>query len=99
MFMNEFFKEEFKIGDSTKVRITRYNTIEESYYVNDQLHREDGPAYTIYERYSGKIVRQIYYINGKTHRRNGPAIICYDEKGFIVAQAYYFNDEKVGERL
>jgi hypothetical protein len=38
------------------------------WFLNDRLHREDGPAI---EYYSG---RKDWYINGKYHRKDGPAI-------------------------
>ena len=39
-----------------------------SWYLNDQLHREDGPAI---EYADGT---KFWYINGKRHREDGPAI-------------------------
>jgi len=45
------------------------------YYVNDELHREDGPA-AIYK--SGT---KSWWIEGKRHRIDGPAVIFdYGEK-------------------
>ena len=38
------------------------------WYLNDKLHREDGPAY---EHSNG--VRS-WYLNGKLHREGGPAV-------------------------
>jgi hypothetical protein len=38
------------------------------YYLNDLLHREDGPAF---ERTDGC---KVYYINGIHHREDGPAV-------------------------
>ena len=42
------------------------------WYLNDELHREDGPA-IIYSDGS-----QGWYINGKCHREDGPAYIHED---------------------
>jgi hypothetical protein len=44
------------------------------YYLNDKLHREDGPAISnpllhLYE----------WYLNGQLHRTDGPAATCYYE--------------------
>ena len=39
-----------------------------TWYLNDQLHRINGPAY---EHPSGI---KFWYLNGKRHRINGPAI-------------------------
>lgn len=44
----------------------------EFYYVNDQLHRENGPA--IVTRMGDVIHESHYFINGKLHREDGPAI-------------------------
>ncbi len=38
------------------------------WYLNDRLHREDGPAI---ERDNGD---KSWWLNGKRHRENGPAI-------------------------
>jgi len=38
------------------------------WYLNDKLHREDGPAV---EYASGS---KFWYLNGKTHREDGPAV-------------------------
>ena len=40
------------------------------YYLNNVLHREDGPAM---ETANG---RKYWYINGKLHRVDGPSIDC-----------------------
>ena len=40
------------------------------YYLNGQLHRENGPAL---ENINGD---QFYYQYGKLHREDGPAYIC-----------------------
>ena len=39
-----------------------------SWYLNGQLHREDGPAI---ERFDGS---KYWYLNGELHREDGPAI-------------------------
>ncbi|PKV47903.1 hypothetical protein CLU92_5377 [Janthinobacterium sp. 61] len=47
----------------------RYENVEAVYwYLNNQLHREDGPAI---ERLSGT---KEWYLNGQRHRENGPAV-------------------------
>ncbi len=38
----------------------------ESYYLNDQLHRENGPAYIKYYE-NGKVQNQRYHINGDNY--------------------------------
>ena len=48
-----------------QVRVDKYST---EWYLNDQLHRVDGPAV---ERTSGL---EAWYLNGVRHREGGPAI-------------------------
>ena len=40
------------------------------WYLNDLLHREDGPAIKQTNEYKA------WYLNGKLHRINGPAVKC-----------------------
>jgi hypothetical protein len=44
----------------------------ERWYLNDELHREDGPA-VIYANGT-----QLWFRNGQLHREDGPAIIWAD---------------------
>ena len=48
------------------IKINKYGT--KCYYVNNVLHREDGPAV---EYVDGD---KFWYKNGKAHRENGPAV-------------------------
>ena len=52
------------------------------WYLNDQRHREDGPAC---EDADGS---KVWYLNGKLHREDGPAI--EDANG---TKAWYLNDK------
>ena len=52
------------------------------WYLNGQLHREDGPAI---ERANGT---RIWYLNGKLHRVGGPAAECTDG-----TKHWYINDK------
>ena len=54
----------------------------QEWYLNNKLHREDGPAVIDGER-------QVWYLNGKRHREDGPAYIDGD------IQAWYLNGELV----
>ena len=45
-----------------------YDNGSKSWYINDKLHREDGPAA---EYANGS---KHWYLNGKLHRKDGPAI-------------------------
>jgi hypothetical protein len=56
------------------------------WYLNNWLHREDGPAYIGVNGY------QAWYINGKRHRTDGPAVIHAD--GY---QAWWLNGEVLTE--
>jgi antitoxin component YwqK of YwqJK toxin-antitoxin module len=62
----------------------------ESYYLNDKLHRENGPAFIDYDA-NGKVYYESYYLNDKLHRENGPAYIAYDENGKVSSEQYYLN--------
>ena len=57
------------------------------YYVNGELHREDGPAF---ENIFGK---KFWYINDKRHRLDGPAIEYYDEKFYYIEGKEYSKEE------
>ena len=58
----------------------------ERWYLNDNLHRTDGPA-IIYP--SGS---QWWYLNGNLHRTDGPAIIWPDG-----TQYWYLNGQEVNK--
>jgi len=53
------------------------------WYVNNKLHREDGPAI---EYASGS---KSWYVNDKRHREDGPAIECADGTKY-----WYVNDKR-----
>lgn len=55
---------------------------EERYYLNDKLHREDGPAVI----YHGT---KYWYKHGLRHREDGPATEWYDGK-----KDWYYNGKK-----
>lgn len=62
------------------MRITAGATSGWGWYVNDQLHRLDGPAVMLQ---SGEVR---WYTNDQCHRTNGPAVFYPDG-----TQAWYFN--------
>ena len=43
-----------------------------TYWRNDRLHREDGPAVDCADGEKG------WWLNGKLHREDGPAVECLD---------------------
>lgn len=67
-----------------------YNNTIEEYHLNGQLHREDGPAYTEYNK-SGNIKCEQYYNFDKYHREDGPAIIEYYKNGQVMLESYIVN--------
>ena len=62
------------------------------YYLNNQLHKNNEPAYIKYYE-NGKVKCQLYYINNKLHREDGPACIEYYDNGGIVYESYYVNGQ------
>ena len=54
------------------------------WWLNDKLHREDGPAY---ESANGN---KFWYLNDKLHREDGPAIEYADG-----SKSWYLNDKEV----
>ena len=57
------------------------------WYLNDKLHREDGPAA---DYISGN---KFWYLNGKLHRENGPAIEHSDSE-----KCWYLNGKNLTEK-
>ena len=68
--------------------IIEWNTGTMCYYLNEILHREDGPA-VIWDDDT-----MFYYVNGKLHREDGPAFIYPDGRIF-----YYINDKNITEEV
>ena len=72
---------------SYKIKIDRYGT--KCYYLNEKLHREDGPSI---EFANGE---KHWYKNGQRHREDGPAIeysIGYKE--WFLNDKFYGYDNK-----
>ena len=67
---------------------------EQSWRLNGELHRDDGPAEIIYRR-DGSIYWQEWYLNGKRHRSDGPASIKYKRDGSIERQEWWLNGKKL----
>ena len=86
-----------------------YDNGEKYWYLNDNLHREDGPAY------EGSEGSKHWYLNGKRHREDGPAVewtngnkywwlngLRHREDGPAIewadgSKSWYLNDEQVTE--
>ena len=58
-----------------------------AWYLNGELHREDGPAVEGSDGYKA------WYLNGKRHREDGPAVDCSDGD-----KAWYLNGKKLTEQ-
>lgn len=59
------------------------------WYMNDQLHREDQPAWIEFDQ-AGVLKAQRWYQAGKLHREGrGPAMIFFDQ-GSVCGQYWYF---------
>ena len=70
--------------DKPFMQIDEFGT--KSWYLNDKLHREDGPAVESPEG------TKFWYLNGKLHREYGPAIEHTDGD-----KSWYLNDKRVTE--
>ena len=58
----------FTFEGGQMLKAENYGAGNKLWYLNDKLHREDGPAV---ERASGT---KCWYLNGKYHREGGPAV-------------------------
>ena len=58
------------------------------YYVNGELHREDGPASVLING------NGTWFFNGKYHRLDGPAIKLYDGRGQYYIEGLYYSTKK-----
>jgi len=56
------------------------------WYLNDKLHRTDGPAVV------GAHGAKCWYLNGKRHRTDGPAVVYASG-----AKHWYLNDKELSE--
>jgi hypothetical protein len=63
------------------------------WWLNGQLHREDGPAieYPAVEYYNGY---RAWYLNGECHREDGPACEWTDGR-----RSWYLNNEKLNPEV
>lgn len=74
----------------TRFEIKKYKHKEvESYWLNEKLHRGDGPA--LVERFATGYVFESYYQHGRLHRQEGPARILRRPDGSTYEYAYYRN--------
>jgi len=59
---------------------------DKTWYVNDKIHREDGPAIEFASGY------KVWYLNDKRHREDGPAIEYADGD-----KSWWINGKKLTE--
>ena len=63
---------------------------QESWRVDGECHRLDGPAYIQYFP-SGQVARKEWYVNGEYHRLDGPAWVEYHDNGQVAGEYWYVN--------
>ena len=76
-----------------KIRKKYYNNGNiktEKYFLNNQLHREDGPACIEYYEDGNKMI-ELHYLNNKCHKEIGLAIIWYCNNGKIKHEHYWIS--------
>ena len=69
----------------------------ETYWLDGELHREDGPANIWYN--DDKISVESYYLNGEHHRDNGFARIWYNKEGTIGESEYWIKGKLITDPL
>jgi hypothetical protein len=73
--------------DALKYRIFVDANGDKAYYnADDQLHRDEGPAFI-------SANAKIYFVNGLIHREDGPAVEYSDSR----ANLWYINDKHLTE--
>lgn len=66
---------------------------EKWYDDNNELHREDGPAYSEI-KHNGEIIEEHWYLHGKEHRIGGPSSTIFANDGInFIRQSWSQNDE------
>lgn len=66
---------------------------EDLWYEDGRLHREDGPAITIFRLQDNTVAYCAWYRHGFIHRENEPARIFISDKGKIYDKQWYKNGE------
>ena len=73
--------------------VTAYKTdgspLAEHWYYNNQLHRQDGPAFILYFFDINAIRQEEWYFHGRLHRIGAPAVTIYNYDGSILCQQWY----------
>ncbi len=71
----------------------------ETWRMDGQIHRSDGPAVTIFAARNGKVSEEKYYDHGIAGRKNGPAEIGYGGSGRVISKSWYLNGEDNDHRI
>jgi hypothetical protein len=73
--------------------ICEYSNGDKAWYLNGQLHRDDGPAFE--SIYGDKH----WHLNGKLHRVDGPAVEYPNGIKYWLLNDVYYSQEEWFERL
>jgi len=65
----------------------------EIWYLNGELHREDGPAYQFWYK-NGQKQYESWYLNNKRHREGGLAYQRWYENGQKKFEGWFLNDKR-----
>lgn len=65
---------------------------EQNWYLNNKLHREEGPSFVSIKRNS---ITLEWHAEGKLHRKDGPShVFIYDQKGTIISDSSWYEHGK-----
>jgi len=64
----------------------------EEYFLNGELHRENGIAFKSWYSNGNKCNEQ-YFLNGELHREHGIAVKSWYDNGNICVKQYFLNGE------
>jgi hypothetical protein len=91
-FCGQYNMKTIDLGNGAECKI--YNNGSKCWFVNDKLHRTDGPAI---EYASGS---KFWYLNGTLHRSDGPAIECAnDDKYWFLNGEFHRTDGPAIEHI
>ena len=76
-----------------KYEVQVYDNGDKFWYLNDKLHREDGPA--IEYAKGGKR----WYLNGKLHREDGPAVEYANGRKFWFLNGVEYSEADFNARM
>ncbi|MDQ4418843.1 hypothetical protein OOT33_00075 [Sphingobium sp. DEHP117] len=68
----------------------RGSYVRETWRLNGIIHRQHGPAVTIFHPITNRPIQEEYFKDGKRHRYTGPAIITRDHDTGKIVMAQFF---------